>query len=343
MNGRQARVHVIIPVYNPPEKFFRECLRSMAAQTHENFSCVLVDDGSAAGTAAICDEMAAADPRFRVVHKTNGGTAYARRDGVLAAIADGAEYIAFVDSDDSVEPGYLAVMLEKLLETETDACFCAFNIVSGDTVTTNGWAPSEPGVSADRCGLLLSVFGFPHGNFGSRMVVWAGIYRASLFNGIDWDFNRIKIGEDTRLSWQLMLNSRNAAFVADRLYNYVQNNSGAMQSADYAKKQEFTYESWVAMIGHAKRAGIEKGFADCRAECEAHVFYNLLERMIGAGADGRFLRNETDECVRRIRGAMKSPGALSRFSRRKRMGLRILGFAGFKAYRFCRSLYKTAK
>ena len=59
-----------------------------------------MDDGSTDGSGSILDQRAAADPRFRVIHKANGGVSRARNVGLEAARG---EYVVFWDSDDYVE------------------------------------------------------------------------------------------------------------------------------------------------------------------------------------------------------------------------------------------------
>lgn len=71
-------ISIIIPVYNT-EKYLRHCLDSVLTQTYKEFECILVDDGSTDSSGRICDEYAAKDNRFLVIHKKNGGVAAARR------------------------------------------------------------------------------------------------------------------------------------------------------------------------------------------------------------------------------------------------------------------------
>ena len=61
-------ISIIVPVYNM-EQYLRECLDSIKAQTFTEWECILVDDGSSDSSPAICDEYAAADSRFKVIHQ----------------------------------------------------------------------------------------------------------------------------------------------------------------------------------------------------------------------------------------------------------------------------------
>ena len=100
-------VSVIVPIYKV-EKYLRQCVDSILAQTYTNLEVILVDDGSPDDCGAICDEYAAKDERVRVIHKENGGLSDARNVGLDAATG---EYIAFVDSDDYLACDYIAELM----------------------------------------------------------------------------------------------------------------------------------------------------------------------------------------------------------------------------------------
>lgn len=97
-------ISIIIPVYNV-EQFLPQCLNSILAQTYQDYEVILVDDGSPDGSGVICDEYAQKDVRFRVIHKQNAGVSAARNTGIEMAKG---EWVSFIDSDDFVEPDYLA-------------------------------------------------------------------------------------------------------------------------------------------------------------------------------------------------------------------------------------------
>ena len=63
---------VIIPVYNV-ERYLRECIDSVLAQTYKDFEIILVDDGSQDQSGSVCDEYSLRDSKVRVIHKKNEG------------------------------------------------------------------------------------------------------------------------------------------------------------------------------------------------------------------------------------------------------------------------------
>lgn len=94
-----AEVSIIVPVYQA-EKYIRQCIESILAQTFTDFELILVDDGSKDNSGKICDEYADKDKRVRVIHKKNSGVANARNNGTANATG---EYICFVDADDWID------------------------------------------------------------------------------------------------------------------------------------------------------------------------------------------------------------------------------------------------
>lgn len=114
--NRRPLISVIIPVYNA-EPYFAECMESVVNQTYQRLEIILVDDGSADGSSAICDAYAAIDPRVKVIHKENEGLVRARKTGVSHATGD---YISYVDADDWIDPDAYETVLKKMTGQSTD-------------------------------------------------------------------------------------------------------------------------------------------------------------------------------------------------------------------------------
>lgn len=64
------KVSIIVPVFNA-EKYLRECIESVIAQTLGDYELILVNDGSTDNSAAICDKYSSLDSRIQVFHKPN--------------------------------------------------------------------------------------------------------------------------------------------------------------------------------------------------------------------------------------------------------------------------------
>jgi glycosyltransferase involved in cell wall biosynthesis len=108
---KQILVSVVIPTFNA-EATIAATLRCIEMQTHANLEILVVDDGSTDGSAAIVEEFALRDSRFRLIHQANAGVAAARNAGWDEAKAD---FIAFVDADDLWTPDKTERQLAALI------------------------------------------------------------------------------------------------------------------------------------------------------------------------------------------------------------------------------------
>lgn len=111
------KISILVPVYNSAETL-GACVDSVLAEGDENCELILVDDGSADGGGALCDEYARRYPGLvRAVHQENRGLILARRRGI--ALAEG-ELCLFLDADDMLAAGSLQVIRGILAETDAD-------------------------------------------------------------------------------------------------------------------------------------------------------------------------------------------------------------------------------
>jgi O-antigen biosynthesis protein len=98
-------ISIIVPVYNPPVRFLRECLDSVVAQQARNWQLVVADDGSTKPeVTAYLEEFARAhegDERVIVVAKENGGISSALNAALAHATG---EYVGMLDHDDVLDP-----------------------------------------------------------------------------------------------------------------------------------------------------------------------------------------------------------------------------------------------
>lgn len=118
-------VSIIVPVYNV-EKYIRETMESVMAQTYADWELLLVEDGSSDGTAAIITGLAEAwgESRIRLIRQpANMGAARARNRGLLEA---GGRYIAYLDADDLWAPEKLERELSFLKEKEAAFVFTGY-------------------------------------------------------------------------------------------------------------------------------------------------------------------------------------------------------------------------
>ena len=102
------KLSIVIPVYNV-EKYLRQCLDSVLAQTFSDYEVICVNDGSTDGSGRILKEYASGHSVVKVVEQKNGGLSAARNAGLKKAEG---EYVLFLDSDDWLEKDALQTLAD---------------------------------------------------------------------------------------------------------------------------------------------------------------------------------------------------------------------------------------
>ena len=117
------KVSVIVPVYNV-EKYVEKCIKSLVDQTLQEIEIIAVDDGSKDDSKNIIDKYIKKYPdKVKYLYKENGGLSSARNFGIPYA---NGEYIAFLDSDDYVEPTMYEEMYKLAKKDNADMVECDF-------------------------------------------------------------------------------------------------------------------------------------------------------------------------------------------------------------------------
>lgn len=199
-------VSIIVPVYNCAEHL-EKCVGSILAQTHRELELILVDDGSTDGSGALCDALAAGDPRVRVLHQANGGVSAARNAGLEAARGG---WIGFVDADDWIDPQTYATALAAGEDCE---------IVMWDAATVWDGGRTEP----DTIPLLPESRVLERSDWSPELLalmagaVWRCLYRRELIEGIFFPLG-IKLSEDRLFNLAAMGKAQRLRYLKTPLY-----------------------------------------------------------------------------------------------------------------------------
>lgn len=112
-------ISVITPVFNG-ERFIRDAIESVLAQSYRNWEMLIVDDGSTDGTAQVIAQYAARDSRIRSLSQPNRGQAEARNHALREARG---ELAAFLDADDLWLGDKLEICVPEFLAGRQDVLF----------------------------------------------------------------------------------------------------------------------------------------------------------------------------------------------------------------------------
>lgn len=207
------RMTFIVPVYNT-EQTLPACLDSALAQTVRDIEVVCVDDGSPDGAAAVLASYAERDARVRIIHQANAGLSAARNTGIAAARG---ELIAFLDSDDAVEPN----LCERVL--------AAFSSAEGvDAVAFGAVCEPEEAASARIKRLLSPEDRIFHGfdpallfSANAQPYAWRTVLTRAFVErgGIRFD-ESLRFAEDVPFHFTVYPLARTTVLIADKLYRY---------------------------------------------------------------------------------------------------------------------------
>jgi glycosyltransferase involved in cell wall biosynthesis len=107
-DGQDRSFVSVIIIFLDAERFIREAIESVFAQTHDNWELLLVDDGSTDGSRSFALRYAEEHPdKVRYLehaNRQNKGMSASRNLGIANAKG---EYIAFLDADDVWLPNKL--------------------------------------------------------------------------------------------------------------------------------------------------------------------------------------------------------------------------------------------
>ena len=216
-NTRPA-ISIIVPVYKT-ERFLPACIASIQAQTFADFELILVDDGSPDSCPALCDAAAAKDSRIRVIHKKNGGQSTARNAGLDAAHG---EWIAFVDSDDTITPDYCAKLYAAVQATGAQMAVCNYRQVD------ESGQPLKEQYLHVRAEVLDQKQALEHCTLLPYMVVWNKLFHAAIFETLRFRENLIY--EDTILMAQAIEQTEKVVNIPDQMYLYRKVRGSTMNS-----------------------------------------------------------------------------------------------------------------
>jgi GT2 family glycosyltransferase len=115
--ARHPLVSVIMPVFDPEDRWLRRAVESLLAQAYPRWELCVVDDGSTAPhVAATLSQLAARDARIRA-RRSDRNMGIAAASNAALAMASG-EYVAFLDHDDELAPHALYEVVQAIASTD---------------------------------------------------------------------------------------------------------------------------------------------------------------------------------------------------------------------------------
>lgn len=258
-NSPNPLISVIVTVYNM-EACLAACVESVLAQSYPCFELLLIDDGSADNSAAMCDAWAAADGRVRVIHQQNMGLSGARNTGVAEAKG---EYLTFIDADDIVMPAYLEVLLHLCRRYDVSLAACNHTIVRGSHRQARFAAGEADRVLSAKEALENVLY-----QQLPDVSCWGKLYYRDLIVAMAYPTG--KIYEDTHAFAPIMLKAGKIAFTPQPLYDYIMRGDSLSHGAFSPVRYQY-----IEAVDHMTGA-IENAYPELKGGCICRHAFALL-------------------------------------------------------------------
>ncbi|RHJ58017.1 glycosyltransferase family 2 protein [[Ruminococcus] lactaris] len=268
-------ISVIVPVYKV-EKYLQKCVSSIQNQTYGDIEIILVNDGSPDNSGKICDELAKKDSRIKVIHQKNQGQAVARN--LALDIAKG-EYITFVDSDDTVNPRMLELLVSILKKNEADIAICGHRVVYEESYNESEDKKVCIEEVLDKEKLWQEIFG------RLNNAVWNKMYISSKIGDLRFP-KGIVHGEDLIFNLEYLIKCEKGVITNAPLYNYLQHKD-SVTGSDFTEKKLYEIDSKDRAL-HI----VEEYAPEQLKNAEKYCFrarMNVIRAIYKAGKDKQYL------------------------------------------------------
>ncbi|MFJ3553508.1 CDP-glycerol glycerophosphotransferase family protein [Streptomyces sp. NPDC090114] len=220
------RFSIIVPVFKV-RGYLHACLDSVLGQSYRDIEVIAVDDRSPDECGAILDAYAARDDRLQVLRlPENVGLGRARNAGMPHATGD---YLFFLDSDDTLTPGALRALADRLDETGDP------DVLVFDYARTHWWGGTRRNALAQLLAVedVFTAAERPE-ILDLLMVVWNKVYRRDFVEREGFTFPP-GYYEDTPWTFPVLLSAERVATLDRICVYYRQRRRGSILSTTSRK------------------------------------------------------------------------------------------------------------
>lgn len=132
--SKDIKISILVPLYNTPERFLREMIESVQAQTYQNWELCLADgsDKEHKEVYEICKSYIDNDERivYRKLEKNEGISGNTNECYKMAT----GNYIGLFDHDDILHPSVLYEYMKVICEEDADYIYCDEATFKGNSI-----------------------------------------------------------------------------------------------------------------------------------------------------------------------------------------------------------------
>ncbi|MBK5721507.1 glycosyltransferase family 2 protein [Dysgonomonas sp. Marseille-P4677] len=246
-------ISVIIPVYNT-EAYLEDCLNSVITQQFKDWECLLIDDGSTDQSSRICDLYASRDSRFKVFHTANSGVSIARNLGI--ELASGT-YIAFIDSDDTIDGEYLLRLYEAMKKVKAELIVCGMKLIRSSGIEINTVPQGQIVIGNEDSDLFVEL---------NRKFLLYGpvvkLYHSDIIknNKIRFPYG-VQYGEDLIFNFKYLEYVTNIFVINTSGYHYRILSEGSLSTSAHSRDFITNYRQWKIICSFFEKKKIDSSNA----------------------------------------------------------------------------------
>ena len=309
------KISVLVPAYNT-EKYLRECLDSLVAQTiFSELEIICINDGSTDGSLKILREYKRKHPEnFVIINKENTGYGDSMNRGLKRASG---KYIGILESDDFVGSEAFEELFSLAERSRAEvARGNYYRYEGGRDEKVRLVDPSETGRSADRAGAGRLVNPQKsHHSLRQPPAIWTAIYRRDFLEkyGIDFLPTPGASYQDTSFAFKVWATARRAVFTEKAFLHYRIDNEAS--SSNSAAKAFCVCDEYAEIERFLKATGRFERLRGAMYACKLGAYLWNLDRLCRGSA----VSVRGDSSVRKTsRNSAANGGSALRFLERFR-------------------------
>lgn len=228
LKKQEPIISVVIPYHNR-EHIILQCIESVLNQTISNIEVIVVDDGSTDGGREIVESIA--DSRvIKINSDIASGNSGTPRNKALSKARG--EYIAFVDSDDTIDDEYFEELLAEARKKDSDV-----TVARGFTKCFKDQFGLPKQARINYIYVPDFITHKPQNYFFiNSFVIWDKLYKRSFLEKHDIKLADSKIGADTLMVAKTYYHAKSIAICNNKAsYNYNAFSEGSVTQAFRSK------------------------------------------------------------------------------------------------------------
>jgi len=255
-------VSIIIPNYNQ-EKYIEETMATVLAQTYENIEVIVTDDGSTDNSLTLLREIEKKDCRVKILTQENMNASVARN---LAISKAQGEFFLFMDSDDTMYPNGVEVLVEAQQEFDADLVVGNMDeFINDHEITAVDEFFKERGVGEKFTDFLDILPAVPN-----------KLYKASIVKEKHVIFGNVRIGQDTNFFLKYLCCCKRIAYIPDIIFSWRLIPTSVTHAMDF-----HIFDITNSFANTKKfyiRNGFEREYMDYIRMFEFHTYYGQMDK-----------------------------------------------------------------